>query len=90
MMFCQLVTVEHDRYAEAESKLRVLADPPAGLLAAVSWRDGATARTLVVWDSPRAAGDFAETRVMPLLEAGDISPAHPERLEVIEAFIRPH
>ena len=87
-MFCQLVTVGFDRYVEDESKLQLVANPPDGLIAAVAWRDGDSARTLVVWDSPAAAGDFAETRVMPLLEAGEIAPAHPERLEVIEAFIR--
>ena len=87
-MFCQLVTVDFDRYAEDESKLQLQANPPDGLIAAVAWRDGDSARTRVLWDSPAAAGDFAEMRVMPLLEAGEIAPAHPERLVMIEAFVR--
>lgn len=89
MSLVQLVSQPHDVADSDNRRLGFFTDPPIGAQVAVQWEDGDISHTLIVWDSPGAAGDFAEHRVMPLIQAGEIEAVHPGRPVVRNLFIRP-
>lgn len=91
-MFMEIVTGSRREAALVEENSRMFADPPAGLLAAVAWESGDDdVTTLMVWETPKAHGDFSFERMMPLFESGVMSEVKgkPERLTPVKVYLRP-
>lgn len=69
-MFVETITSPRDEWDRWNERLRMLAEPPAALIASIAWETGDGRVTAVnVWDSPEAVADFFVERVRPLVEA---------------------
>jgi hypothetical protein len=91
VVFTEIVTTnlaETQRVTEAS---HLYTDPPAGLLAAITWRTrDDEVSTLLVWQTPDARGPWSAERMMPLLE-GELADVHskPERVELLNLHLGP-
>jgi len=87
-MFIDVVTAARSEIELVDERTGLFSDPPAGLLAAVSWESGDDrVTTVMVWDTPGARGDFAFQKMMPLIEQGGIT-GKPEIVKPFRVFIR--
>ena len=79
-MFAETITTSRDEWDRWNDRLRMLADPPAALIASIAWQtpDG-NVTSLNVWDSPEAVADFFIERVRPYVEAEGEPPTSPTR-----------
>lgn len=69
-MFVETITTSRDEWDSWNERLRLLADPPAALVASIAWQTANGDVTSVnVWESPEAVADFFVERVRPLVEA---------------------
>jgi hypothetical protein len=79
-MFVETITTPRDEWDRWNERLRMLADPPAALIASIAWQTGDGEVTSVnVWESPEAVADFFIERVRPLVEAGGEPATKPMR-----------
>ena len=90
-MFVETVTAPREEWERWTENLRLIADPPEALVAAVAWvgADGLVT-ALNVWDSAEAVGAFYVERVLAIVQAqGGEPPNRPERHgEPIAVYIR--
>jgi hypothetical protein len=93
-MFAETITLERSLLQAVWDHSRLFTDPPAGLLAAITWESGGDDVTAVmVWESPAARGDWAAERMVPLFEAGILGEehGHPERVTPVQVYLgAPH
>jgi hypothetical protein len=76
-MFAETITTEPSLAQAVWDHSRLFTEPPAGLLAAITWESGGDDVTAVmVWESPAARGAFAAERMVPLFEAGILGEEH--------------
>ena len=89
-MFVESITSPEADWREWGEKLRFHSDPPAALVASVSWRAGDGMVTqLNVWDTPGAISDLYMERVLPIIEAEGEPANKPERHgEPLAVYIR--
>jgi hypothetical protein len=90
-MFVEIVHAPAAELQQVFELSRLTSDPPAGLLAAVSYTEASgQSSALLVWEAPGQRGDWAAERMVPLFESGALTGAsgHPERVEPIEVWIR--
>lgn len=90
-MFVETVTAPREEWERWAQSLRLVAEPPATLVATFAWvgADGLVT-ALNVWDSAEAVGDFYVKRVHAIVQAqGGEPPNKPERHgEPLAAYIR--
>lgn len=90
-MFTEIVTTNLAETERVTGASHLYTDPPAGLLAAITWRtrDG-EASTLLVWQTPEARGLWSAERMMPLFESelADVR-SKPERVELLNLHLGP-
>ena len=90
-MFVEIVHAPAAELQRVFELSRLTADPPLGLLAAVSYTEpNGESSTLLVWETPGQRGDWAAERMVPLFESGALTDAagHPQRVEPIEVWLR--
>lgn len=91
VVFTEIVTTdlaETERVTEAS---HLYTDPPAGLLAAITWRTrDDEVSTLLVWQTPEARGLWSAERMMPLFE-GELADVRskPDRVELLNLHLGP-
>lgn len=87
-MFIDIVTAPRQEVEFVDEEAGLFSDPPDGLAAAVAWEvDDDNVTVLMVWETPGARGDFAAEKMMPLVEAGDVT-TKPEIVTPFRVFIR--
>jgi len=89
-MFVESITTPRDEWERWNERLRMLADPPAALVASIAWQAANGDVTSVnVWESPEAVADFFIERVRPIVEADGEPPTSPTRHgEPLAVYIR--
>lgn len=79
-MFIETITQAHDDWKTWSEKLRVFADPPEALIAAIAWESGDGQITqLNVWDNPAAVGDMFMERTAAVIEELGEPASKPQR-----------
>jgi hypothetical protein len=69
-MFVETITTPRDEWDRWNERLRMLAEPPARLIASIAWQsDSGEVTSVNLWESPDAVADFFVERVHPLVEA---------------------
>ena len=69
-MHVQTVTAPCDEWEQWNERLRMVSDPPQGLLAAIAWNAGdGQVTALNLWETPEAVADFFMERIQPVVEA---------------------
>jgi hypothetical protein len=69
-MHVQTVTAPRDEWEQWNERLRMLSDPPQGLVAAIAWNaDDGQVTALNLWETPEAVADFFMQRIRPFVEA---------------------
>jgi hypothetical protein len=89
-MFVETITVARDEWEGWNERLRLHADPPAGLVASIAWdsADG-NVTSLNVWDTPEAVADFYVARVGAVVESEGMPANTPQRHgEPIAVYLR--
>ncbi len=87
-MFIDVVTALRSEIELVDERVGLFRDPPAGLVAAISWESGGDqVTTVMVWETPGARGDYAFQKMMPLIEEGGIT-GKPEIVQPFRVFIR--
>ena len=67
-MFVQTVTAPLEEWEHWNERLRITADPPPTLVAAIAWKgDDGLVTAVNLWDSPEAIADFFMERVNPIV-----------------------
>jgi hypothetical protein len=93
-MFAETITIERSLAHAVWDHSRLFTQPPAGLLAAITWESGGDDGTAVmVWETPAARGDFAAECMVPLSRAGirGEEHGHPERVTPVQVYLgAPH
>ena len=89
-MFVERVTAPRAEFDEWEDRLRLVSDPPSGLVASFSWEADGEVTTINVWDSPDAIADFFVNRIHAIVEEHGPPANKPERLgPALRAYVRP-
>ena len=90
-VFVETLTAPKDEWERWKERVRMLADPPAALVASIAWDAGDGQVTSVnVWDSPEAVSDFFVSRVHPVVQELGEPSAKPMRHGVpLAVYIRP-
>ena len=79
-MFLETLTSPRAEFEQWSARLRMIEDPPPGLLASVAWASGDDEVTVVnVWETPAAVGDFYLERVRHVVEAVGEPESKPQR-----------
>lgn len=89
--FIEMVTGPPAQEARFRELTGILSDPPDALAALISWEvadQPGVVTTVLVWDSPAARGDWSAAKIMPLIQSGQLEPAHPNRLTPVEVYVR--
>jgi hypothetical protein len=88
-MFLEIITQPRREYELVEDETGLQSNPPAGLVAAVSWEtDNADeVAMLMVWATPEARGNFGFEKIMPLAQQGKVT-SNPKRLKPVRIFVR--
>jgi hypothetical protein len=91
-MFVETMTAPRELWEQWSTRLRLLSDPPAALVASVAWEAGDGMITnLNVWDTPSAVADFFVDRIQPVIEAEGPPDYKPVRHgNAVAAYFRNH
>jgi len=78
-MFVQTVTAPLEEWDHWNERLRITADPPAALVAAIAWKgDDGLVTAVNLWDSPEAIADFFMERISAIVMAEGEPPTSPK------------
>ena len=78
-MFVQTVTAPLEEWEHWNERLRITADPPAALVAAIAWKgDDGLVTAVNLWDSPEAIADFFMERISTIVMAEGEPPNKPQ------------
>lgn len=89
-MFIETLVSPRSEWEEWSADLRVLTDPPKGLLSLTAWESGNDEVTACfVWEEPSAVADFFVDRIQPLIATKGEPKHKPERPTPIAAYVRP-
>jgi hypothetical protein len=89
-MFVETITTPRDEWEHWNERLRMLTEPPAALIASITWQtqDG-NVTSLNVWETPEAVADFFIERVRPFVEVEGSPETTPTRHgEPIAVYLR--
>ncbi len=68
-MFVETITAPRDEWERWNERIRLVSDPPTGLLASIAWASGDGEVTSVnLWETPDAIADLYVERVRPIVE----------------------
>jgi len=69
-------------------RIALTSNPPAGLLSVAVWElDEDRVSALFLWETPEARGDFSAERIMPLVQAGELT-GRPEGVQPFSFWSR--
>lgn len=89
-MFIETLVSPRVEWEEWSRDLRVLSDPPKGLLSLTVWESGEQEITACfLWEQPSDVADFFIERIEPLLETKGEPKHKPLRREPVAAYVRP-
>lgn len=90
-MFVETIVLPRREWERWHEGLRLSADPPEGLIAAIAWDSGDGRVTGVnVWETPAAIADFFVERVGPFVEVEGEPADKPRRHgEPLAFYLRP-
>jgi hypothetical protein len=79
-MFVEAVSAPREEWEHWNERLRMLSDPPAGLVAAIAWDAGEGQIAAVsLWETPEAVADFFMERTRAIVEAEGEPANKPQR-----------
>jgi hypothetical protein len=90
LMFVETITTDREEWETIDEKLRMREDPPAGLVASVTWDAGNGQVTVLnVWDEPGQIADFYVERAASVFaELGQPTGKPKRHGEPVAVYIR--